>query len=129
MVLIMESNPVYGLSHSDDSESDTDLDGILEPNDDVAEGNCNYQWKLFCFFKTAIWLAFFFPWWQYWRPIWYVASILILQSGKTWLTGRKSDCDMSWLRDDLVKFIKVCTKFAILKSLTLFTTGFHEKTQ
>ena len=42
MVLIMESNPVYGFSHSD-SESDADLDGILEPNDDVAEGNCNYQ--------------------------------------------------------------------------------------
>ena len=43
MVLIMETNPVYGLSHSDDSESDADLDGIPEPtNDDVAEGNCNY---------------------------------------------------------------------------------------
>ena len=42
MVLIMESNPVYGFS--DDSESDTNLDGIPEPtNDDVAEGNCNYQ--------------------------------------------------------------------------------------
>ena len=41
MVLIMESNPVYGFS--DDSESDTNLDGIPEPtNDDVAEGNCNY---------------------------------------------------------------------------------------
>ena len=43
MVLIMESNPVYGFSHSDDSESDADLDGVPEPNDDVAEGNCNYQ--------------------------------------------------------------------------------------
>ena len=42
MVLIMETNPVYGLSHSDDSESDADLDGIPEPNDDVAEENCNY---------------------------------------------------------------------------------------
>ena len=42
MVLIMESNPVYGLSHSDDSESDADLDGVPEPNDDTEE-NCNYQ--------------------------------------------------------------------------------------
>ena len=42
MVLIMETNPVYGLSHSDDSESDADLDGIPEPNDDVAGENCNY---------------------------------------------------------------------------------------
>ena len=57
MVLIMESNPVYGFSHSDDSESDTDLDGVPEPNDDVAEGNCNHQW--FFFKKTAIWLSFF----------------------------------------------------------------------
>ena len=39
MVLIIESNPGYGLDHSDGSESDTNLGGL--PNDEIEE-NCNY---------------------------------------------------------------------------------------
>ena len=41
MVLIMESNPSYVLDHSDGSESDTNLDGLPVPNDEIEE-NCNY---------------------------------------------------------------------------------------
>ena len=41
----MESNPSYGLDHSDGSESDTNLDGLLPvPNDEIEE-NCNYLKK------------------------------------------------------------------------------------
>ena len=47
MVLIMESNPSYGLDHSDGSESDTNLDGLTVPNDEIEE-NCNYIFKNTC---------------------------------------------------------------------------------
>ena len=40
MVLIIESNPGYGLDHSDGSESDTNLDVLPVPNDEIEE-NCN----------------------------------------------------------------------------------------
>ena len=38
----MESNPSYGLDHSDGSESDTNLDGLLPGPNDEMEENCNY---------------------------------------------------------------------------------------
>ena len=49
MVLIMESNPSYGLDHSDGSESDTNLDELPGPNDEIEE-NCNYL-------KNTCWLC------------------------------------------------------------------------
>ena len=42
MVLIMESNPLYGLDQSDDSESGTELNRIHESSEDV-ENNCKYR--------------------------------------------------------------------------------------
>ena len=41
MDVILESNPGYGLDHSDGSESDTNLVGLPGPNDEIEE-NCNY---------------------------------------------------------------------------------------